>query len=141
MWQRYRSLLQLSMKPGRRVIAHHLTFTLYGHWGTNDPRGSRSELFIDRKFKPLGPIHHGRKPKHLQPTRSELRQYHDNAAHLLNFPVLWLNTKARRQMIAEAFGKCIRRNKYTCYACAVLSNHAHLIILQKRAWICRDMSL
>jgi len=116
------------MNHGRRTIAHHLIFTLYGHWGVNDPRGSGSTQFLDHKFEPLGPIHHGRKPEPLQPSRDELREYHAHAEQLMNFPVFWLDTEAKRQACAGAFFDCIREKGYTCYACAVLTNHAHLII-------------
>ena len=47
--------------PGKSVIAHHLIWTLYGHWLPNDPRGSGSRELLDEKFAPLGEIHHGRK--------------------------------------------------------------------------------
>jgi hypothetical protein len=79
----------------------------------------------------LGPIHHGRKPEHLQPSRVELRTYHKQVEPLLNFPVLWLND-ATRQVVAEAFRKVVREQKYTCYACAILKNHAHLVIRRHR---------
>ncbi len=111
----------------RSVIAHHLILTLYGHWGVNDPRGSGSTDFIDPKFEPLGPIHHGRKPAQQQPSRDKLRVYHREHAELLNFPVIWIDD-AKRQALATAFGEVVRQRNYTCYACAILSNHAHLVI-------------
>lgn len=115
------------MPHRRSIIAHHLILTLYGHWGVNDPRGSGSAEFIDPKFSPLGPIHHGRKPEHLQPTREVLRAYHCEHEQLLNFPVLWLD-EAKRQAMADAFAEVVRTRNYTCYACAILSNHAHFVI-------------
>lgn len=115
------------MSHRRSIIAHHLVLTLYGHWGVNDPRGSGSVESIDPKFAPLGPIHHGRKPPEEQPSREELGAYHREHEELLNFPVFWVD-EAKRQATAEAFGEVIRSRKYTCYACAILSNHAHLVI-------------
>ena len=113
--------------PPRRVIAVHLMLTLYGHWAVNDPRGSGSTDFIDLKFEPLGPIHPGRKPRHEQPSRSELKEFHEQHEELLNFPVFWIN-EAKRTAIAEAIGDLIRAHGYTCYACAICGNHIHLII-------------
>jgi hypothetical protein len=115
----------------RIVIAHHLVLTLYGHWPPNDPRGSGSNDFYDDKFQALGPIHRGRKPAHRQPSRAELRAYHREAQTLLNFPVIWLED-ATRQVLAGAFAEVLRRERYTCYACAILRNHAHLLIRRHR---------
>ncbi|MFG0251404.1 MAG: hypothetical protein ACF8NJ_00860 [Phycisphaerales bacterium JB038] len=111
----------------RRIIGHHLVLTLYGHWGVNDPRGSGSEMFYDDKFEPLGPIHRGRKPAAEQPSREELRAYHAAAGELMNHRVFWLD-EAKRQATADAFGVVVRERGYTCYGCAVLTNHAHALI-------------
>lgn len=93
----------------------------------NDPRGSGSSEFVDAKFSPLGPIHLGRKPEHQQPTRAELRSFHQQHRELLNFPILWID-EAKAQAIAEAIARAIAHNGYTCYACAICSNHLHLVI-------------
>ncbi len=113
------------------VIVHHLILTLYAHWPPNDPRGSGSLEFYDDKFAPLGPIHHGRNPKHLQPSRAELRAFHKQVEPILNFPIFWLDD-ATRQVLSEAFGEVVRKEKYTCYACAILKNHAHLVVRRHR---------
>jgi REP element-mobilizing transposase RayT len=124
----------LKMRTHNRIIiAHHLVLTLYGHWPPNDIRGSGSTDFHDEKFAALGPIHRvgGRKPNHLQPTRAELREYHKQVEPLLNFPIFWID-HATRQVIAVAFGHVIRKQKYTCYACAIMKNHMHLVIRRHR---------
>ena len=115
------------MSNGRRVIAVHLVFTLYGHWAVNDPRGSGSIAFIDLKFEPLGPIHFGRKPKREQHTRRELKDFHAKHEELLNFPLFWIDD-ARRAAIADAIREQIHAQVYTCYACAICGNHVHLVI-------------
>lgn len=112
---------------GRRVIAVHLVLTLYGHWAVNDPRGSGSSDFIDPKFEPLGPIHFGRRPRHAQPTREELKAFHAQHEELLNFPIFWIDAEKRKE-IAQAIGDCLRAQGYTCYACAICGNHVHLVI-------------
>ena len=43
------------------VIAHHLTWTLYGWWLPNDPRGSNSKYVVNVDLRELGPLHYGRK--------------------------------------------------------------------------------
>lgn len=113
------------------VIAVHLIIVFYGHWAVNDPRGSGSRDFIDLKFVPLGPIHFGRKPDSEQPTREELRAFHAKHRELLNFPVFWVD-EAKAQAIAGAIEEVIRKRNYTCYACAICSNHVHLVIRTHR---------
>lgn len=111
----------------RTVIAAHHVLVLYGHWGVNDPRGSGSIDFADRKFEPLGPIHHGRKLPQLQPTRAQLKLFHQQHQELLNFPIIWID-QTKRFEIASAFEDVIQTHGYTCYACAICGNHAHLVI-------------
>jgi REP element-mobilizing transposase RayT len=109
------------------IIGHHLIWTLYGHWLPNDLRGSGSSEFYDEKFAPLGPIHQGRKPRHLQPDRNELRAFHKQAEPLLNFPRFWIDD-AKRQAIGDSFAKVVATKNYTVWACAILKNHAHMVI-------------
>ncbi len=107
------------------VIAHHLILTGYGHWLPNDPRGSMSLEAYTPKLAQLAEAHFGRKKK--QPSRDELRGFYRKARKYLAYDVLWFDS-AERQAIAEAIGEVIRRERLTCYACAVLSNHAYLLI-------------
>jgi hypothetical protein len=111
----------------RRVIAVHLVLTLYGHWAVNDPRGSGSSDFFDLKFETLGPIHTGRKPRHEQPTRKALKEFHAQHEELLNFPIVWIDDP-KRESIAQTIHDVIRAQAYTCYACAICGNHVHLLI-------------
>lgn len=115
----------------RTVIAAHLVLTLYGHWAVNDPRGSLSASFDDLKFAPLGPIHFGRKAESRQPSKEELREFHRRHGELLNFPVIWMDA-ATRSEAAAAVAEVIADRGYTCYACAVCSNHLHLLFRTHR---------
>jgi hypothetical protein len=94
-------------------------------------KGSGSEDFYDPKLAPLGPIHHGRRPPEEQPSRAELRDFHRRAAPLLNFETIWFDD-AKRQVVADAFREVVCEERYTVYACAILSNHAHLVIRRHR---------
>src|SRR5207249_4717086 len=76
-------------------------------------------------------IYHGRKPEHLQPTRKELREFHRQAEPLLNFPRFWIDD-AKRQAIRDAFATVVSERKYTLWACAILKNHAHMVIRRHR---------
>jgi REP element-mobilizing transposase RayT len=117
--------------PRPSIIGHHLIWTLYGHWLANDLRGSGSIELYDEKFAPLGPIHQGRKPEHLQPTRRELREFYRKAEPLLNFPRFWIDD-AKRQAIGSEIGRVVAQRKYTVWACAILKNHVHMVIRRHR---------
>ena len=107
------------------VIASHVVFSAYGFWLPNDPRGSLSRELRVEELGELGEIHCGRKP--VQPRKPELQRFHREAQKILKYPVIWFDPPLRER-IARAFGELIRREKLTCYACAVLNNHAHLLI-------------
>lgn len=111
------------------IIAHHIILTGYGHWLPNDPRGSLSKEFRSPQLRALGEIHFGRKAS--QPSRRQIRDFYSRAEHLLKHRVLWFD-RAKSLAVGDAFGQVIQDQKLTCYACAVLSNHAHLLIRRHR---------
>ncbi|QEG35677.1 hypothetical protein [Bythopirellula goksoeyrii] len=119
------------MPPRESIIGHHLIWTLYGHWLSNDLRGSGSKKIRKKEFEELGPIYLGRRPAHLQPSRDKLREFHKQAEPLLQFNRFWLDD-AKRQVVGEGFGEVIAKQGYTVWAGAVLSNHAHLVIRRHR---------
>jgi hypothetical protein len=69
----------------------------------------------------LGDLHYGRKK--IQPASREIRAFYEDAAGWLQHELLEFDGKCRN-CIAEAFADCIRANKYTCYACAIMRDHA-----------------
>ena len=107
------------------VIAHHLIWTAYGWWLPNDPRGSGSETIRSDVLADLGELHKGR--KRVQPTGREIREFYEKAAPLLKHPLLTFDEAARAE-IAAAFGQEIAIQGYTCWACAVMPDHAHVLI-------------
>jgi hypothetical protein len=111
------------------VIANHLVINGYGHWLGNDPRGSGSTELRDQKFLPLGPIHFGRKRD--QPSKDELKAFYNDAEELLEHERLWFDERARVVIVA-AFEQVAKERGYTCWACAMLRNHAHLLIRTRR---------
>jgi REP element-mobilizing transposase RayT len=111
------------------VKAAHLVLTGYGHWLPNDPRGSGSDEVRKLALEALGPIHFGR--KRIQPARRELRAFHRQAEPLLDHPVIWFD-EPMRNLIADAIGEVVADRGYTVYACAILRNHAHLVIRTHR---------
>ena len=111
------------------VIAHHLVLTAYGHWLPNDPRGSMSAGTHTPGLARLGPGHLGRKEQ--QPPRGELRKFHRQAEEVLSHPVLWFDP-VQRDAVVGAVGETIAARRLTCYACAVLTDHVHLLIRRHR---------
>ena len=111
------------------VIAHHLMFTGYGHWLPNDPRGSLSLKTYSPRLAELAETHFGR--KNPQPSIAELKAFYSRAEDLLAFPVLWFE-EAHRVAIVEAIGDVVKRDRLTCWACAVLPNHFHILIRRHR---------
>ncbi len=114
-----------------QVIAHHLIWTLYGHWLPNDPRGSGSVEVLQEKLCVLGPLHHGRKPEREQPSRGELRGFYEKAEPLLAHDTVWLH-EAARAALAASLQEIAEQHNYTVWAAAVLSNHVHLVVRKHR---------
>jgi hypothetical protein len=111
------------------ILAHHIILTGYGHWLPNDPRGSLSKDFRNPSLAPLGQIRYGRES--VQPSSSEIRTFYANAKPKLQYPTLWFDPRQRRS-IGDAIGDVVRRARLTCYACAVMSDHAHLVVRRHR---------
>ena len=111
------------------VLAHHLIYVAYGWWLPNDPRGSMSHHIRNDVIAELGGLHHGRKK--VQPASRDIRAFYESARQLLQFPLL---TFARREVdaIARAFEQVVRAECYTCYACAIMKDHVHLLIRKHR---------
>jgi REP element-mobilizing transposase RayT len=113
------------MTPARRaILASHLIFTGYGHWLSNDPRGSGSTETRKDVLRELGAIHHGR--KRVQPPRDEVRAFYRQATPRLDHDVLWFDD-AMRLTIARAAKQLCNELGYTLYAFCVCSNHMHAL--------------
>ena len=114
------------MSPQRPlVIAYHVIWTGYGCWLPNDPRGSMSHVIASDVIAALGELHHGRKK--VQPASRDIRRFHRRAAEALKFPLMEFS----REEIArtgETFAEVARRERYTCYACAIMPDHVHLLL-------------
>ncbi|MCC6580420.1 MAG: hypothetical protein IT440_08255 [Phycisphaeraceae bacterium] len=117
------------MATHRVILASHLILTGYGHWLPNDPRGSGSMELKKDTLAPLGDIHFGRKV--VQPPRSEVKAFYQDAKGKLEFEAIWFD-EAMRQTIGDAFREVVKTKGYTVWACAVLSNHAHLVVRTHR---------
>ena len=111
------------------VIAYHLIWTAYGFWLPNDLRGSMSRVIRNDILSDLGALHYGR--KRLQPASRDIRAFYARAKDVLAHPVLEF-APDQINCIATAFGQVISACRYTCYACAILSDHVHILVRKHR---------
>lgn len=111
--------------PRPIVIAHHLIWTGYGWWLPNDPRGSTSRTIACDVIAELGELHYGRCK--VQPSSDVIREFYARAQEVLQFPLLQFGPK-EREAIGAAFADAIREHRYTCYACAIMPDHVHVLI-------------
>jgi REP element-mobilizing transposase RayT len=111
------------------VIAYHLIWTNYGTWLGNDPRGSGSKNVFTPGLATLGDLHFGRKK--VQPARSTVRDFYEEATPLLKFDVLRFED-AQRLEIGDTFAKVVHAHSYMCYVCAIMPEHVHLVIRKHR---------
>jgi REP element-mobilizing transposase RayT len=111
------------------IAGYHLIWTAYGFWLPNDPRGSSSHEIRVEKLRPLGDLHYGR--RFIQPRAAELRSFYDEADDLLEHRRLTF-TDDEILLIGATFGQTIQERGYTCYACAILPDHVHLLIRRHR---------
>jgi REP element-mobilizing transposase RayT len=107
------------------VLGYHLIMTAYGWWLPNDPRGSMSQMIRNDVIGELGTLHFGR--KRVQPASREIREFYDRVRQTLKHELLQFSA-ADRVALSDAFGDTIRRERYTCYACAIMWDHVHLCI-------------
>jgi REP element-mobilizing transposase RayT len=111
--------------PNPLVIAYHLIWTAYGFWLPNDPRGSTSHKIRDKKIAELGQWHFGRRKE--QPSGKLVREFQEKAAAVLKYELLKFD-QPEIKAIAAAFMDIIEQQRYTCYACAVMPDHVHVLI-------------
>ena len=111
------------------VAGFHLVWTAYGWWLPNDPRGSWSDEVRVEPIAALGEAHYGRKP--IQPAREEVRRFYEEARAVLKHPLLTF-TDEDVAIVAASFAKEMTARKYTCYGCAIMPDHVHLLIRKHR---------
>lgn len=111
------------------VAGYHLIWTAYGWWLPNDPRGSNSSEIRVEKLEPLGDIHFGRKK--IQPPSREVKDFYRKAQDLLTHPLLTFEADDL-PLLGAAVDRVIRENGYTCYECAIMPDHVHMLIRRHR---------
>jgi REP element-mobilizing transposase RayT len=113
------------------VVGYHLIWTAYGWWLPNDPRGSSSHEIRVETIATLGDLHHGRNV--VQPRSAEIRRFYAQAGDDLKHPLLTFSGDDL-VLVGASFAQVIRERGYTCYACAIMPEHVHLLIRRHRDW-------
>jgi REP element-mobilizing transposase RayT len=73
----------------------------------------------------LGRPHYGRRA--VQPEPPIVRDFYDRARERLVFPIIHFNAD-QIQIIAQELADAMKTHHYTCYACALLPDHVHIVI-------------
>src|SRR5437867_6708195 len=108
------------------VIADHIIITAHGFWLPNDPRGSWSD-FVGAwellRFGRATKVTTHRSLAHV-PHDRELRRA---AKRSLKYPAVRFS-RAQIQSIAKGFAHAAAQSGYVIYACAIMPDHAHLVV-------------
>jgi REP element-mobilizing transposase RayT len=116
--------------PGRYifgvVIAYHVILSAYGFWLPNDPRGSWSTEVWAAHLRPFGPAtkvmtHHSLAGA---PHDRDLRLA---AKEALLYPAVRFDGLQARA-IGMGFAKIAAKMGFVIHACAIMPDHAHLVI-------------
>jgi REP element-mobilizing transposase RayT len=113
------------------ILATHVIISCYGFWLPNEERGSWSDFVrsyeLYRKFGPATKVTTHRSIAH----KPYDRQRRAAAQASLKYePVLFNGLQARA--VARGFALQVEKSGYVIYACAILKNHAHLVIKRHR---------
>lgn len=111
------------------IAGYHLIWTAYGWWLPNDPRGSSSHEIRCADIAELGELHVGR--KRIQPAGRVIREFYEAAQSQLRHELRKFDDR-EIAVVGEAFGDVMRSRAYTCYACAIMPDHVHLLIRKHR---------
>ncbi|HUO08634.1 MAG TPA: hypothetical protein VM008_10070 [Phycisphaerae bacterium] len=108
------------------IHGYHVVLGAYGFWLPNDPRGSWSTYVGSRKLYQFGAA------TKTSARRSVAHREHDvgwrmEAKTALKRPAVKFNGIQARA-IGRGFWEFMRRNALTCWACAVMPEHVHLVL-------------
>jgi REP element-mobilizing transposase RayT len=118
------------MGERRPVLAYHLILSAYGFWLPNDPRGSWSWIVRNPDLRVFG------EATKVDTHRSVAGRPHDRRLRMAAKramrcpPVRFTGLQARA--VGDGFGEYIDKSGVTVWACAVMPDHAHLVIARHR---------
>lgn len=109
------------------ILASHVIISCYGFWLPNEERGSWSDFVrsweLFRRFGPATKVDTHRSVARRPYDRALKRQMQES----LKYPVVLFNGLQARA-VARGFAQQVRKSEYSVYACAILNDHAHLVV-------------
>jgi REP element-mobilizing transposase RayT len=108
------------------ILGAHVIISAYAFWLPNEPRGSWSDWVRSWELFRYGPA------TKVQTHRSVAKRPYDHEKRrqmlsaLQHQPVIFSGRQALA--VALGFGEEIRHSRCTIYACAILPDHAHLVL-------------
>jgi REP element-mobilizing transposase RayT len=114
------------------VYAFHLTWTTYGYWFPNDPRGSWSEEVWEPRLLDVRELDDQRfvmTPRETPP--EQLQEFMNAARATLRHPAVLLDP-SEFDVAAQGFAEIVNKWNLWVLALAVLPHHVH--ILARRHW-------
>ena len=108
------------------AFAYHIIFGTYGYWLPNDPRGSWSDFVGSWELFRCGPATKITNP-HTFVDISYEHQLCEKFRKALKHPLVRFS-EPQIQAVANGFAIAINEGSYAVQACAILSEHVHMII-------------
>ncbi|MGE0376858.1 MAG: hypothetical protein AB7I48_06655 [Planctomycetaceae bacterium] len=108
------------------VQGYHLIITAYGFWLPNDPRGSWSDFVGAWELRRFGPATKVNTRRSRASTEHD-RQLRLDAKSALKYPPVSF-TGEQALSVSRGFAKTAEQDQLRVWACAILPEHAHLVI-------------
>ncbi len=115
------------------VLAFHLILSAYGFWLPNDERGSWSQFVRAYELARFGPATKTTARRSVAHRRYDPIRHDAMLAALARSPVVFDGHRARA--VARGLSDYAARSPVPIYACAVMPNHAHLVLGRSRLLI------
>ncbi len=110
------------------IIGFHLTWTTYGHWFPNDLRGSWSDEVWKPELAGIQALDDGRKVTRPRPVPGgRLQDFLTQGRSQLKWDTVQL-TESEILVVAAAFADVAASAALEVSACAILANHAHVVV-------------
>ena len=124
-WHDVRDFWGSAMIP-KKVLAYHLIMTAYGFWLPNDPRGSWSDIVRSLDLLIFGPATKTNERSSVA-HRSHDRRARMEAKSALRYPPIKF-TGHQAAAIGRGFNEAVTEAGYVVHACAIMPDHAHVVI-------------
>ncbi|MBI1374113.1 MAG: hypothetical protein GC159_15450 [Phycisphaera sp.] len=109
------------------ILGYHLIIGAYGFWLPNDERGSWSDFVRNYELYTRGGAATKVETRRSVAARPHDRQRRQMLRESLKYPPVKFNGLQAR-CVAQGFANVANRSSYKVYACAVMPDHAHLVL-------------